>query len=83
MLEARLSPPVISRHPGQEEGGGGFAVDALLPALGNGPVNGAVDDGRIHGIGLGNGVGHQHTPPRAISFWALKASRQLPGVSIR
>lgn len=29
------------RHPGQEEGGGGFAVDALLPALGNGPVNGA------------------------------------------
>lgn len=47
-------------HAGQQERGDGLAVDALLIRLGDGLVDGGVDDLVIHGVLLGDGVRDEH-----------------------
>ena len=66
-------------HPGQEEGGGGLAVDALLPALRHSLVNGTANHVRVHGVLLRNGVGHQHTALEAHLPLGIEGLRQLLG----
>ena len=66
-------------HAGQQERGDGLAVDALLIRLGDGLVDGGVDDLVIHGVLLGDGVRDEHAALETQLTLDMKGRRHLGG----